>query len=164
MLLGRRSAQQAGAASAPRVLAVYSFGSAVFFNSDPDVGGYLGGYLFFPPWTGALGFDAARHGSCCLGAAFTSPWRVASISAHGPARKRRAAALKTSANKAHPVAPLPQADAFWLEKLQGYVRDPHKQPLTDGGAPFLGGEGALGRAAGRALLSDCAMGGGGAGV
>ncbi|GBF93827.1 hypothetical protein Rsub_06826 [Raphidocelis subcapitata] len=59
VLLGRPSAQQAGAASAPRVLAVYNYGSAVFFNSDTD------------------------------------------------------------------------ADAFWLEKLQAYVRDPHKQPLTD---------------------------------
>jgi hypothetical protein len=34
------SALQAGAASAPRVLAVYSYGSAVFFNSDEEVRGW----------------------------------------------------------------------------------------------------------------------------
>jgi hypothetical protein len=26
----------------------------------------------------------------------------------------------------------PDADAYWLEKLQGYVKDPHIEPLTDG--------------------------------
>jgi hypothetical protein len=33
----RRHRLQAGAASAPRVLAVYNYGSAVFFNSDEEV-------------------------------------------------------------------------------------------------------------------------------
>ncbi|KIZ04381.1 hypothetical protein MNEG_3575 [Monoraphidium neglectum] len=59
VLLGARTRQQAGASSAVRVLAVYSYGSAVFFNSDPE------------------------------------------------------------------------ADAYWLEKLKGYAKDPHREPLTD---------------------------------
>jgi len=39
VLLGRRTAQQESSANAVRVLAVYNYGSAVFFNSDPEVGG-----------------------------------------------------------------------------------------------------------------------------